>query len=782
MPLDPSLGAAVRLQIEATGDDVADRLRAQFEALKATVALTQQTFASGESMYRDYAKQLREVGTEMARLRGIADAAGVGIEGLNRSMEQAAIKAAEDFAKAATRHEQLTEKWATDAEAAALRESEAFAAAAVRHEQVMAKSAADTEAATARDEAAFRREEEAFIRAEGVRRRASESFVRDAAMVNAALESEAREAEAMALREAEAMGAAATRHEHFLAGTGEFADKAKKGMGNLSFAMLNVGYAFQDLTSAGENWERGIAATLNNVPLLVMGVTQAMGASASAAMAWAGGLQIAASAGMLLYQNWSGIMKEFGLQTDDATFSIEKLKDRIKELEGKKTRISFEMTELDEAKKKLKELEDARKAFEAAGEGKTVYEKAAGEQFRKVFEEEGAAGKAARDKIATQFRSELAGIDPGLKKGFQAVSDAEAALARSRSALLAAEGVDPEAAGAIEVRIRSQLADLAKANEQVRVAQKALAQRAESEAGLLFTGTFAGNRPAARAELVRRLGLAGEAPLAAEAQMATPEEMQLKARNAEMLEGRAQEQAREKAARQRQETAQEAANRLAEVNRPESMSPVADMAAQVADEKAKAAAKLRGVGEAADERAIAAGVRQFGGALGKAKGPGSLAAAAEARAEAGQALAETIRDLQGQVVGAIKRMGGDQNVEAIANRVAEEAAMAAQAKVGAGGRRGQFEAGFLAAGAPPELAEAGAGRMDAAMRGGMTAEAALARAQQYIHQTMMANLRQQAINEQMAGMFGEASMQFQMIQGQMRSLQVKRPAVNGAFR
>lgn len=90
---------------------------------------------------------------------------------------------------------------------------------------------------------------------------------------------------------------------------GNTAMSADARMRSFSFSILAAGYTFQDLTSAGNDWERGITSTLNNVPQLVMGFSGAMGIAYQSTMMAAGAATAFAAATMVVYQNW-GLLKD----------------------------------------------------------------------------------------------------------------------------------------------------------------------------------------------------------------------------------------------------------------------------------------------------------------------------------------------------------------------------------------------------------------------------------------------------------------------------------------
>lgn len=261
MPLDPALGAQIRLAIQATGEDQAMRLREAFVNLSNAAAKLATDFASGEIEFAAYGTGLATIGTHMNRLRGAADAAGETIEGLN-DISRRTFTSLEQLTSSA-----IDTKLKVDAEAA--------------KELAAALKSVDTVSKNAHGE---------------------------------------------------------------LQQTGQ-------GITHVSYAAMQFTYTLQDLTSAQGDWERGLMATLNNMPLLATSFANVMGVTTQTAMLWGAGIGVAAVAAMELYRNWDGLNSLLG---ESKTLAES---ERMEEL-GKKThKTADETAQLNKHKREQADIE-----------------------------------------------------------------------------------------------------------------------------------------------------------------------------------------------------------------------------------------------------------------------------------------------------------------------------------------------------------------------------------------------------------------------------------------
>ena len=172
-------------------------------------------------------------------------------------------------------------------------------------------------------------------------------------------------------------------------------------------------YAFDDLTAAGDDWFRGLTYAVNNVPQIAMGVAGMMGASATAAMAWAGGIGAVTVAIAALARHWDTLMDKFGVGIPTpALEGVEGLKKQLKDTEKtiddlhKQKRLDLtELMDLEKATAKAKELnaeltrqKELKDLLDTTP--KEQRERAAG--FEEAIGQSG-GGRAVLDLITTAF-------------------------------------------------------------------------------------------------------------------------------------------------------------------------------------------------------------------------------------------------------------------------------------------------------------------------------------------------------------------------------------------
>jgi hypothetical protein len=295
------------------------------------------------------------------------------------------------------------------------------------------------------------------------------------------------------------------------------AKQAEAGAKGYGQGVMAASFAVQDFMSANGDLVQALYRVQNNIPMILTMFGMGSGL--------AGVISMGSLAFGMLLPHLMEAAKGLGLfkaAAEEATGAIDALQLRIKELESKPTKLAVDLRDLDQAKKQLKELEAAKRAFEAAGEGRTPEEREAGERAHKAFGDSGAEGRHARDEIKGQMVQELTAQSPTIAnvEKQQRAGDAEVAQARKRAEVSRDQGSAMAVIRAEQNRDkRVAAAQAAAAKERVRIEQQA-----ETEAGKLFEGTFKGNDKDAREELVRRLNAAGRPQMAANMGAATPEQ------------------------------------------------------------------------------------------------------------------------------------------------------------------------------------------------------------------------------------------------------------------
>jgi len=286
---------------------------------------------------------------------------------------------------------------------------------------------------------------------------------------------------------------------------------------NYQQAALAASYALQDATSANGGWLQALNSVNNNIPQIVTGLGGPTGM-----VAWIGALSTATILAAPHVVNYVKELKIFGDAAKGTKTQIELLHDKIKELESKPTKLAIDVTALDEAKRKLKELEAGQRAFEAAKEGKSVPEKQAGDRIRKTFEDAGDEYKNVQSKMVDIKAGELQVHD---KEYQDAIKSQERAKRRIQQleTQISDPRTNPEARDRMTTDIEAANEAIKKADAVKRDRIKAIRDNAEAQIGDLRTKVEAGNDPKARATLAGYLRQAGAEGLATATELYTPE-------------------------------------------------------------------------------------------------------------------------------------------------------------------------------------------------------------------------------------------------------------------
>lgn len=278
--------------------------------------------------------------------------------------------------------------------------------------------------------------------------------------------------------------------------------KAKSGLAGLGQTGLQTGRVIQDFAQGG------IGGVLNNIE----GFTQAVGLGPGAA----GALTILGVVAFVAGPHLLTLAKSLGLITDaakPATTEVDALKNRIEELNKKPLKLAVDSIELEAAEKRLKTLQEEQTAFEEFLKRKSSPEKEAGEGAAFLLGQAPGGTRKLGEDLATREREQQEQDNPELRNAqneyFAAKAEAEQ---WQRSNAQFAEG-----------RTAAARERMAKAKETAKTILKDIKDKATRRIGGLIQGTEAGNDPAARAELAKRLRAAGQGGLAADIEATTPE-------------------------------------------------------------------------------------------------------------------------------------------------------------------------------------------------------------------------------------------------------------------
>jgi hypothetical protein len=598
--------------------------------------------------------------------------------------EAAELKDAERVAAMTARHEEAEAKKTAAAEAAEIKDAELVARMAMQQEEAEAREALAVEQAeakkTAARQAAGLKEAQLLTRMTADRREAAEQQV--AADVLAAgqrhlqvlTNAEVREDVALRGRQAGAIAQVVAEERQLtetlyaLAAASDMTEKmtareieawrrsrgemqqAGAGYTNVSFAMMNFSYTLQDLTSANGDWERGLMATINNVPLLAASFAQAAGITQQSAMMWGAGLGVVAVAAMELYKNWDGLMDAMGLGT------VRTEAERMEELGRKTHKTAQETAEYNRHKREQSEIEQMMQA-------QSKEEKDRASMVREAIAE--ADPRKVRESLfaAMGQRGLLAGPTVAEREAI-AYEESEVARLGGPGAMLA------------QIDVRKL--------ETLRTAQ-ALRIRDENErrVGAMMTG--AGKDPSGLLNLAQGRPDLFPPELVGALMEAMPE--RFRQRREDAADVKHQEQAAKLDKELREQQKRVAADELREAGLAQAELEKGNREAAARRERREREA--RGVVEAekrAREQQVQAGVQQFAPEMMKAEGEGSFMDAVFRRLHAGQKDADVQGGMRGKMTRRLREQGAQENlVDEIANGVIEQGLARAHAVMAADG-------------------------------------------------------------------------------------------------
>lgn len=551
----------ILVSLRAEGVDEADKAREALARIEEKMRETSRAFGDGNSTADEFRQTISSLGTSWNFFNGLLkeseaqiDAVDVGLHKLQvsaikfadayeASMAKAAaaseafeIQEAERQAKLVADYERDQAKRDAIAEAAETKRAAALAKAQAdqdRHDVATMKAVIDTAQATAEasakinaalaaEDAAEQRHAQVVSEAESeierIRQRAAAATVSrqiDTERVQAtnakAAMLQAREEQHLAdvLREGAEHERTAEKTTVSLASAhGQATAKATQH----GYAILHISHAFQDL-------QYGTAAALNNIPLVVT----ALGGGPGLA-----GTLMAAGVASQIFVDHFGEIKAALTDTEEAakifTGTIDGIKQKIKEIEDRPIKLGVESIELGAAKEELDRMKAAQDAFNAAKQGKTVYEKEAGDAVKDTFAAEGARGGEVMERIQAQYVRELEATSQGLKEQQRIIAETTADLADVEARVK--RGGDLDTIAGLTQRAASLKDSRQGAITEAGKLRAKLIEESQLKAGDLLAGTQAGNRPEAREEFARRLRLAGEEGLARSVEISTPEEME----------------------------------------------------------------------------------------------------------------------------------------------------------------------------------------------------------------------------------------------------------------
>lgn len=316
------------------------------------------------------------------------------------------------------------------------------------------------------------------------------------------------------------------------------AGKASKSYGQ---GILQASFALQDLTAANGDLQRALYNVQNNIPVVINSLTG--NASLAGAIS---AVSIGIGLALPHITEWIKEMGLLGESSSKATTQIEKLEEQIKELEEKPFKLTVDQTELDNAKRKLKEIQTAQQAFDQFKGTKSDEERAAGDQIEELIKLAPGGASNLADKLRQSMGNQLLANDQKIPE-FQK----RLVQARAESEKLDRVGAsDPAAAQAALARRADLTKEIAEIEEELRrrrlflIGDEATGTKGEAhtEVGKLFQGATSGD-PAAAKRFVTELNKIGQTGLARDIAATTPQSVAVA--NAEELRDKQADSAQE---------------------------------------------------------------------------------------------------------------------------------------------------------------------------------------------------------------------------------------------
>jgi hypothetical protein len=280
------------------------------------------------------------------------------------------------------------------------------------------------------------------------------------------------------LRDAEAAAAGA---ERVLKGQAAAMANTQGATRGATQAVLEFSRGVEDLTTGGP------LGLLNNIPGLFQGIGRAIGLTGTQLAALTGGVSLLATAAYAAWLNWDRIKKAFEDGIPQRLVSdLKEVKAELERLEAIEVKTRFDYSDIDIAKRKLAELTEAEKIYQALKSGKTVDQAERAKLVSQAITEQGGGVDAVIKAVAgltQQPESEAtrknreavafiqdpankyrAGTDPAnLRKYQQQLADTQAQDRRDH--FDATKATVAGAAGGNE-RQRQYIEDLLKANPE----------------------------------------------------------------------------------------------------------------------------------------------------------------------------------------------------------------------------------------------------------------------------------------------------------------------------
>jgi DNA repair exonuclease SbcCD ATPase subunit len=236
------------------------------------------------------------------------------------------------------------------------------------------------------------------------------------------------------------------------------------------------------------------------------------------------------------------------------------LKKQIDDIEKKPIKLSADITELENARKELQALEEARKAFEEFGKLRPEPTKKSGEEVQKALAEAPGGAGRVREVLERAAVAQAQANDQAVQAAEFEMEDAKRRIRENEEALKS-RTLPAQQAQAFVEDIERQKKFINASEEKKNTALDLAAQRARDEIGDLYKDAVAGD-VARQRELQQKLREVGEGELAKQIRAVSPEN--IRAKQLEEEGGKIEEEARKELAQAEKERAEEDAKRIEE--------------------------------------------------------------------------------------------------------------------------------------------------------------------------------------------------------------------------
>lgn len=219
---------------------------------------------------------------------------------------------------------------------------------------------------------------------------------------------------------------------------------ASHGINGYNNALRNLGYGISDVFSNNGPIGQKLMGFSNNVNGIVTGVLQTMGKIGPGAIAAAAVTEIAFTGlGSLItasgIKSMDDIYKIFNKGFESAAEAskthLEKIKERIKELEDKPIKLAVDMLELKNATAEVERLSAAMAAYKQLMGMQSEAEESSGKKITEAIKEGEGGGPGFEKMLAKQYREEATALDSKLINANKTIDELPAKIAALHASL-----------------------------------------------------------------------------------------------------------------------------------------------------------------------------------------------------------------------------------------------------------------------------------------------------------------------------------------------------------